>query len=97
MIASYNASVVNFYSATGSLACFNNKNIFFYFEKRSSLLQRWLCSCKLTSRRIGSKFRQLVCLRALNRVPSVIYTMNKVNRDDHKLISLFKYHICIDD
>jgi hypothetical protein len=32
-----NASVVNFYNATGSLARFENKNIFFYFEKRSSL------------------------------------------------------------
>jgi hypothetical protein len=35
-IASYNASVVNFYYATGSLARFENKNILFYFEKRSS-------------------------------------------------------------
>jgi hypothetical protein len=25
----YNGSVVNFYNATGSLACFENKNIFF--------------------------------------------------------------------
>jgi hypothetical protein len=33
----YNASVVNFYNATGSLARFENKNIFSYFEKRSSL------------------------------------------------------------
>jgi hypothetical protein len=33
----YNASVVNFYNATGSLARFENKNILFYFEKRSSL------------------------------------------------------------
>jgi hypothetical protein len=32
-IANYNASVVNFYKATGSLARFENKNIFFYFEK----------------------------------------------------------------
>jgi hypothetical protein len=31
----YNASVVNFYNATGSLARFENKNIFFFFEKRS--------------------------------------------------------------
>jgi hypothetical protein len=31
MIASYNASVVNFYNATGSLARFENKNIIFYF------------------------------------------------------------------
>jgi hypothetical protein len=30
-IASYNASVVNFYNATGSLVRFENKNIFFYF------------------------------------------------------------------
>jgi hypothetical protein len=33
-IASYNASVVNFYNATGSLARFENKNISFSFEKR---------------------------------------------------------------
>jgi hypothetical protein len=30
-IASYNASVVNFYNATGSLARFENKNTIFYF------------------------------------------------------------------
>jgi hypothetical protein len=30
----YNASVVNFYNATGSLARFENKNILFCFEKR---------------------------------------------------------------
>jgi hypothetical protein len=47
-IASYNASVVNFYYATGSLARFENKNILFYFEKR------WSCSCKFKNRRIGS-------------------------------------------
>jgi hypothetical protein len=34
-IASYNASVVNFYNATGSLVCFENKNIIFYFEKNA--------------------------------------------------------------
>jgi hypothetical protein len=28
-IASYNASIVNFYNATSSLARFENKNIFF--------------------------------------------------------------------
>jgi hypothetical protein len=39
-IASYNASVVNFCNATGSLARFENKNIIFYFKKLSSLLQR---------------------------------------------------------
>jgi hypothetical protein len=30
-IASYNASVVNFYNAAGSLARFENKNFIFYF------------------------------------------------------------------
>jgi hypothetical protein len=30
-IASYNASIVKFYHATGSLARFENKNIIFYF------------------------------------------------------------------
>jgi hypothetical protein len=48
-IACYNDNVVNFYNATGSLACFENKNISFYFEKRCSLLQRW--------RWIGSRIR----------------------------------------
>jgi hypothetical protein len=43
-IACYNASVVNFYNAMGSRALFKNKNILFFFEKRSSLLQRWRCS-----------------------------------------------------
>jgi hypothetical protein len=53
-IVYYNASAVNFYNATGSLARFESKNIVAYFEKRSSLLQRWRCSCKFKSRRIGS-------------------------------------------
>jgi hypothetical protein len=30
-IVTYNASVVNFYNAAGSLARFENKNILFYF------------------------------------------------------------------
>jgi hypothetical protein len=54
-IASFNTSVVNFYSTTGCLARFENKKIFFYVEKRSSPLQRWRCSCKLKSHRIGSR------------------------------------------
>jgi hypothetical protein len=33
----------------------HQKNIFFYFEKRSSLQQRWRCSCKFRSLRIGSR------------------------------------------
>jgi hypothetical protein len=55
-IAIYNASVVKFYNATGSSGRFENKNILFYFEKRSTL-QRWRCSCKLKSRRIDSDFK----------------------------------------
>jgi hypothetical protein len=38
------------YNATGSLARFES-----YFEKRSSLLQSWRCSCKLKIRRIGPR------------------------------------------
>jgi hypothetical protein len=59
-IVIYNASVVNFYNAMGSLARFENKNILFCFEKRSSLLQRWRCSCKFKNRRIGSWLKPLV-------------------------------------
>jgi hypothetical protein len=53
-IASYNASAVIIYNAAGSLARFENNNIIFSFEKRSSLLQRWRCSCKLKNSRISS-------------------------------------------
>jgi hypothetical protein len=41
-IASYNASVVNFYNATGSLERFENKNILFNFEKHCSILHKTL-------------------------------------------------------
>jgi hypothetical protein len=46
-----------FYNATGSLACFENKKIFYYTLKNAvhRLLQRWRCSCKVKSRRIGSR------------------------------------------
>jgi hypothetical protein len=38
-----------------SRAFFQNRiNIFFYYEKRTSLLQCWRCSCKIRSRRIDS-------------------------------------------
>jgi hypothetical protein len=40
-IVSYNASAAKIYNTTSSLVRFENKSIFFYFEKRSSLLQRW--------------------------------------------------------
>jgi hypothetical protein len=39
-IASYNTTVANFYNAMDSLACFGNKHILFYFEKRIRLIQR---------------------------------------------------------
>jgi hypothetical protein len=58
-IVSYNAIACKIYNAAGSLARFVNKNILFYFEKRSSLLQRWRCSCKFKSRRICSCDREL--------------------------------------
>jgi hypothetical protein len=45
---------VNIYNGTSSLVRFENKHIFFCFERRSSLQQRWRCSCKFLSRRIGS-------------------------------------------
>jgi hypothetical protein len=53
-IVIYNASVVNFYNAKGSLARFE-KNFLFSFEKHSSLLQRWRCCCKIKNRRIGHR------------------------------------------
>jgi hypothetical protein len=34
-IASYSASVVKIYNSTSSLVRFENKNIFFYFEKKT--------------------------------------------------------------
>jgi hypothetical protein len=52
---SYNARVVIFFNATGSLARFENNFLKFYFEKRSSLLQRWFCIWKFKSRRTGSR------------------------------------------
>jgi hypothetical protein len=33
---------------------FENENIFFCLERRSSLLDRWRCNCKFRSRRNGS-------------------------------------------
>jgi hypothetical protein len=45
--------VVKIYNAMSSLVRFEN-NIFVFYEKRSSLLQRRRCSCKFNSRRIGS-------------------------------------------
>jgi hypothetical protein len=53
-LPSYNAGVVKIYSATSSLVRFEIKKPLF-FEKRSSLLQRWRCSCKVQSRKLGSR------------------------------------------
>jgi hypothetical protein len=62
---SCNASAVKNYNATTSLVlCWSNES-FFYFEKRCSLLQRWCCSCKFRSRRIGS-LSKMIHLRKLN-------------------------------
>jgi hypothetical protein len=55
-IVSYNASAVKNCSAPSTLERFEYKNIFFYYEKRSSLLQRWRCSCKFWSLRIGFRW-----------------------------------------
>jgi hypothetical protein len=41
-------------NATISLARFENKKVFFWFVKHSSLLQLCHCGCKFRSRRIGS-------------------------------------------
>jgi hypothetical protein len=79
MTSIYNASVVNFYNAMGSLARFENKNILFYFEKRSSLLQRWRCSCKFKSRRIGSWFQNMVSQYGLK-----IWFQNMVSKHGFK-------------
>jgi hypothetical protein len=54
--AIYNASVVKIYNTTSSLVQFKDKNKFFYFYALHSLFQRWPCSCKFRSRRIGSRF-----------------------------------------
>jgi hypothetical protein len=63
-IASYNASAVKIYNAACSLVRFENKNIFFYREKRLSLLQRWRCSCKF--KRVGSRLQLLQGLPKLS-------------------------------
>jgi hypothetical protein len=55
-----------------------NKNILFYFEKRSSLLQRWRCSCKFKSRRIGSRQAQISSM-LLNLTVSIEPFSTQVN------------------
>jgi hypothetical protein len=54
---SNNASAVKTHNATSNVERFENKNNFFYFEKRTSQLgtyiQRCRCSCKFRSRAIG--------------------------------------------
>jgi hypothetical protein len=41
------------YNARGSLARFENKNILFHFEKRSSLLQCWALYIAVNSKVLG--------------------------------------------
>jgi hypothetical protein len=48
-IVIYNASAVIINNATVSLVRSEDNNTFFYFEKRTSLLQRWHWSCKLVN------------------------------------------------
>jgi hypothetical protein len=58
-IASYNASVVNFYNATDSLACFENKIIFLYLKNALVYYNAGVVAVcyKFKSRRIGSRHR----------------------------------------
>jgi hypothetical protein len=52
---SYNDSAVKIYNSTNSLARIKNRNIHFYFEKRSSLLNAGVVpSWTIKSRRIGT-------------------------------------------
>jgi hypothetical protein len=55
-IASYNASVVNFYNATGSIVRFINKNIFFFYSKNALAYYNAgvVVGCIFENRRIGS-------------------------------------------
>jgi hypothetical protein len=79
----YSASAVKIYSATNSPVRFEN-NIFFYAEKLSSLLQRWRCSFKFRSRRIGSRFSAIQTSRTLHS--QVIFSPEK---QVHFLLPLF--------
>jgi hypothetical protein len=56
---SYSASVKNFYNSASTLERFDNKSMFFCAVKHSSLPQRWRCSCKFRSGRIGSRLAKL--------------------------------------
>jgi hypothetical protein len=52
----FNASTVKIYNATSSLVRFTNKKVYSSIIKNALAyhLQRWRCSCKIRSRRIGS-------------------------------------------
>jgi hypothetical protein len=48
---------------------------FLYIEKHSSLQQRWRCSCKIRSRRIGSSFKlhsRKLCIRSNEPLPMYV-------------------------
>jgi hypothetical protein len=67
-IVSYNASAVKIYNATGSLVRFENKNIFFWLEKRSSILQHTrlfallLLIVELTPEQVDNNEKNMYCL-----------------------------------
>jgi hypothetical protein len=64
----YNASVVKNYITTDSLARFESEKKIFYFEKRSSLHQRWRCSCKIKNNRIGSRHQLIAYVKWKRRL-----------------------------
>jgi hypothetical protein len=68
----YSASVVNFYSAPGSLARLGNRNNLFFFERRSCLLQRWPSSCKKSQ-----DWLQVTLLRKVKKTLNVFFRRKK--------------------
>jgi hypothetical protein len=77
------ASAVNFYNITGSLARIENKNILFYFDKRSCLLQRWRCSYKFKSRRIGSRVSNKLLMFNFTRQVRKSFSNHALCRNTH--------------
>jgi hypothetical protein len=61
-IASYNASTVKFYYSASSLVRFENNNVFFLYEKRSSLSR----SIRSRSRSYDREFQRQRCKNLLS-------------------------------